>query len=139
MNGRITDGARLTVPITVEFEDVDAYGIANHARLVAYLERARVRLLSGLGLDLARSDAHFVLYDLAVRFKRTAALGDRLEMTVKVSSVDAVRLALDYEIRRDGQLVARATTSLAYVDGTAKTVAPLPDEIRRALAPRREG
>jgi acyl-CoA thioester hydrolase len=127
------NGRRVTVPVTVEFEDVDAYGIAHHAKLVAYLERARVRFLTELGLDLARTDLHLVLYDLEVRFKRTAALLDALEVTVGVSSADAVRLVLGYQIRRGGLLIARATTGLAFVDGATKAVVPIPEDVRRAL------
>jgi len=133
MNTERVNGRRLTVPVTVEFEDVDAYGIAHHAKLVAYLERARVRFLSELGLDLSRTDVHLVLYDLAVRFKRTAVLRDVLEVTVSVSSADAVRLVLGYQIRRAGLLIARATTGLAFVDGATKAVVPMPEEFRLAL------
>jgi len=133
MSAEIMRGRRLTVPVTVEFEDVDAYGIAHHTKLVAYLERVRVRFLSDLGLDLARTDVHLVLYDLAVRFKRTAALRDVLEVTVSVSSADSVRLVLGYQIRRGGLLIARATTGLAFVDGATKAVVPIPEEFRLAL------
>jgi len=139
MSAKRADGRRLTVPVTVEFEDVDAYGIAHHTKLVAYLERARVRLLAELGLDLARTDPHLVLYHLDVRFKRTAALRDPLEVTAGVSSVDAVRLVLGYQIRRAGLLIARATTALAFVDGATKAVVPIPEEVRRALEARLEG
>jgi acyl-CoA thioester hydrolase len=138
MGAKKVNGRRLTVPVTVEFEDVDAYGIAHHTKLVAYLERARVRFLADLGLDLARSDVHLVLYDLTVRFKRTAVLLDPLEVTVSVTSADAVRLTLGYQIRRSGLLVARATTALAFVDGATKAVVPIPEEFRRALEVCRE-
>jgi acyl-CoA thioester hydrolase len=139
MSAKKADGRRLTVPVMVEFEDVDAYGIVHHAKLVAYLERARVRFLVGLGLDLARTDVHLVLYDLTARFKRTAVLHDALEVTVSVSSADAVRLTLGYQIRRAGLLVARATTALAFVDGATKAIVPIPEELRRALEACLEG
>lgn len=121
----------LTLPVTVEFEDVDSYHIAHHTKLVAYLERARVRFLSGLGLDLQRTDPHLVLYHLEMRFKDTVSLLDALEVSVFVKSVDSVKLVLGYAIRRDGHLVARAATSLAFVDGKTKTVVPIPEEYAR--------
>jgi len=133
MSAKNERGRRLTIPVVVEFEDVDAYGIAHHTKLVAYLERARARFLQSLGVDLARTDLHLVLYDLAVRFKRTVALLDSLEVTVSVSSVDAVRLVLAFAIRKEGLLVARATTALAFVDGATKAIVPIPEEVRRAL------
>lgn len=128
----------LTVPITVEFEDVDAYGIANHARIVSYLERARVRFLAGLGFDLLGGDLHLVMYDLAVRFKKTISLLDSLEVTVSVRAVDGVRLTLAYSIRRGGALVATATTVLAFVSRGTRAIAPIPEELRRALDPERK-
>ena len=139
MSAKKVGGRELTVPVTVEFEDVDAYGIAHHTKLVAYLERARVRFLAQLGFDLARTDVHLVLYELEARFQRTVALLDPLEVTVSVTSADAVKLVLGYRIRRAGQLVARGTTALAFVDGATRAVVPVPAELRRALAAPGEG
>jgi acyl-CoA thioester hydrolase len=128
----------VTVPVTVEFEDVDAYGIANHARIVSYLERARVRFFAALGVELLGGDAHMVLYDLAVRYKKPAALLDSLEVTCWPKAVDELRLVLAYSVRRGGRLVATATTALAFVDAATKAFVPVPRQLRRALdeAPR---
>ena len=119
--------------MTVEFEDVDAYGIANHARMVSYLERARLRLFADLGVPLLGGDVHMVLYDLAVRYKKTAALLDALEVTAWPKSADELRVVIAYSIRRGGRLVATATTALAFVDAATKAIAPVPEPIRRAL------
>jgi len=130
---RATSGRASTVPVTVEFEDIDAYGIVNHARIVSFLERARVRFFAELGMELLGGGAHMVLYELSVRYKKTARLLDALEVRVSLKSIDDLRLVLVYSVRRSGELIATATTSLAFVDAATKSIAQIPDEVRRAL------
>lgn len=123
----------LVVPITVEFEDVDSYRIVHHTKLVAYLERARLRLLAKLGMDLSREDLVPVLYDLRMRFRQPARLMDRLEVEVTVKGFHEYQLELSYRIRRDGETIARATSIIAFADLTSGEVAPLPKEYLEVL------
>lgn len=118
-------GQEVAVEITVEFEDVDSYHIAHHTKLVAYLERARLRLLLAEGIEVRPGDSNLVLYDLDMKFKKTARLLDRLTVTVGVKSRDQYRLVLWYRITRGDDLIAKATTSLACVDSRTKELAPL--------------
>jgi acyl-CoA thioester hydrolase len=120
-------------PVTVEFEDVDSYGIAHHTKLVAYLERARVRFLAGLGFDLSMGETHMVLYHLDMRFKQAVQLLDELEVTVSTKSVDDYQLVLGYKIYKDNVLVARAFTTLAFVSNATKKVIPIPSEYAAVL------
>lgn len=119
---------QLAISVTVEFEDVDSFRIAHHTKLVAYLERARVRFLAQQGIDLTRTDPHPVLYDLDVRFKKPARFRDELEVLVFVESVEEFRLLLGYRVRRSGELLLRARTCLAFVDAQAGQMVPLPDD-----------
>ena len=123
----------LVCPVTVEFEDVDAYGIAHHTKLVAYLERARLRFLTGIGIELGRGPVVPVLYDLKMRFMKPARLLDSLEVSVFVEEVTEYRLDLGYRVRRDGETIARATTSIAYADLERGSVVPAPAEHVEAL------
>jgi YbgC/YbaW family acyl-CoA thioester hydrolase len=123
----------LVVPITVEFEDVDSYRIVHHTKLVAYLERARLRLLAKLGMDLSREDLVPVLYDLRMRFRQPARLMDRLEVEVTVKGFHEYQLELGYRIRRDGETIARATSIIAFADLASGEVAPLPKEYLEVL------
>ena len=91
----------LNVPICVEFEDIDAYHIVHHVKIVAYLERARLRLLRALGIDPLGLDVAPVLYDLRVRYRKPAKLGDQLDAIVTVRDHDDYRIELRYRIRRE--------------------------------------
>ncbi len=123
----------LTIPVTVEFEDVDSYRIVHHTKLVAYLERARLRLLTELGMELHREDLVPVLYDLRMRFRQPARVLDRLEVTVFIKDYHEFELVLGYRIRREGTTIARATTTIAFADLATGEVAPLPPEYLRTL------
>ncbi|HOU55285.1 MAG TPA: thioesterase family protein [Myxococcota bacterium] len=125
----------LRVPVTVEFEDVDSYGIAHHARLVAYLERARLRFLLERGLPVHPDGCLPVMADLSMRFLRPARLMDRLEVEVRLREADDFRLTLDYRIVRAGELVARARSVIAFLDPVGGGPAPVPEAFLRVGVP----
>jgi YbgC/YbaW family acyl-CoA thioester hydrolase len=129
-----TRGREHITVVTVEFEDVDSYGIAHHTKLVAYLERARLRFLRSLGVELFGGPAVGVLYDLRMRFARPVRMFDQLEVAVFVEAVSDFRLDLGYRIRRGGEAIARATTSIAFADLAQGILVAAPAAYVEALA-----
>ncbi len=128
------DGARsLTVPVTVEFEDVDAYGIAHHLRLASFLERARLRLLLGCGGERLPRGVVPVMYDLHLRFLRPARLLDQLAVTAEIATVTRVKLALRYRIRRGEETLLRAESVVAFADAAAGGPVLVPDVLMESL------
>ena len=121
----------LRVPVTVEFEDVDSYGIAHHARLVAFLERARLRFLLDRGLPVHPEEALPVMADLRMRFLRPACLMDRLEVEVRLQEADDFRLVLGYRVLRGGEMIARAQSVIAFRDRVRGGPAPVPASFLR--------
>ena len=117
-----------SIPVTVEFEDVDSYKIAHHTKLIAYLERCRVRFFSHLGFDLNRPDMFLVLYHMNVDFKKPAFFRDELSVAIAVRSFDEYRLVLAYKIVRGNDLIVRASTGLCFVNPVEKTMIAAPDE-----------
>jgi acyl-CoA thioester hydrolase len=124
------DRMEIVIPVTVEFEDVDSYRIAPHTKLVAYLERARVRYLAGLGLELAAENPVIVLYGLQMDFKKTVKLLDRLEVSVYAKAVKSYQLVLGYRITIGNDLVAKATTALAFLNAKTRQLIPVPPAVR---------
>jgi acyl-CoA thioester hydrolase len=121
------------VPVRVEFEDVDGYRIAHHTRLVAFLERARVRFFREIGLEVFAVGAVPVLARLDIRFKRPALFGDELEVALTVREVTDFQLVLGYRVRRDTETLATATTKLAFSHAEQGELMPLPDDFQAAL------
>jgi len=125
--------ADFTMPVRVEFEDVDSYRIAHHARLIVYLERCRVRLLEKAGFDLHDQRLQLVVYSLATRFLKPARLGDILEVTAAVAAVDSLRIVLTCRIRRGSELLVKAETTLAFADAATGRVEPVPQLVAQQL------
>jgi acyl-CoA thioester hydrolase len=117
-----------SIPVTVEFEDVDAYKIAHHTKLIAYLERARVRYFTSLGFDLRAGDMTVVLYHCDMNFKKPAFFQDNLMVSVSLKSFDNFRMELYYKIRRNSDLIARASTGLCFIDPLTNVMIPAPDK-----------
>lgn len=116
-----------TLPITVEFEDVDSYRIVHNTRIIDYFERARVRfLVETIGLDLYPKGIGIVLYSLNVRFNRAARLLDTLNASVFIQSMDRYRLNLGYRLLRGKEVLARGNSGIAFMDEQSGnlTVAP---------------
>jgi acyl-CoA thioester hydrolase len=129
-------GKEFTFPVTVEFEDVDSYRIAHHVRFVLFLERARVHYFAELGFAFHDNEFNAVLYHLDVQYKKPAFLLDRLEVSVHVQSIDTYRLVLGYKVKRGDELIAKASTTLAFVETATKRLIPVPGVFLRGREPR---
>jgi YbgC/YbaW family acyl-CoA thioester hydrolase len=106
-----------TLPITVEFEDVDSYRIVHNTRIIDYFERARVHFLTEtIGLDLYPKETGIVLYSLDIRFTRAARFLDKLDASVFIRSMDEYRLNLGYKLLRGKEVLARGGSGIAFMD-----------------------
>ncbi len=116
--------------LRVEFEDVDRYDIVHHTKLIAYLERARVRVLESIGLDTGKTEIKLVMYDISMKFKRPARLGDNLDIYTDLKQEDDYRIVFIYKIKRDTVLIAKASTSIVFVCGSDNQLIPVPEKVR---------
>lgn len=124
---------KFTIPITVEFEDVDSYKIAHHTKMIAYLERARLRFLGELGFDIHPEGLSIVMYNLEVRFKATAKIMEQLTVETMIKDVDDYRIDLFSRIMRGEKILARATVGIAFMDQKSEQIVAIPDELMTSL------
>ncbi|MBN1309700.1 MAG: acyl-CoA thioesterase [Chitinispirillaceae bacterium] len=131
-----TDKKIFTLPITVEFEDIDSYGIAHHTRIIDYFERARVHFLAEtIGLDLYPHGMAIVLYGIDIRFTKAARLLDTLNARVYIRSMDEYRLNLGYKLLRGGEALARGSSGIAFMDTGSGRLIPAPDAYVEKIGP----
>ena len=111
----------------IRFSDTDAIGHVNHARMLAYLEDARVALfarISGpvggpLGVILARIE---VDYRQPLQLSPTPVY-----VSVRVADIGTKSFTLDYRIEHEGTLIAEARSVLVafdYTAGSSRTITP---------------
>ncbi|MCO4772924.1 MAG: acyl-CoA thioesterase [Deltaproteobacteria bacterium] len=122
-------------PVTVQFEDVDQYGIVHHPRYLLFMERGRVQLMRELGVGsgaLDGSQLGLIVARADVRFVRSARFLDELVVEQGCLRAGASRIELVYRILRGADAVCEATLTLAFVDGTGKPTRA-PSVIREQL------
>jgi acyl-CoA thioester hydrolase len=124
-------------PVRVYFENTDAGGVVYHGEYLKFLERARTEWLRHLGFDhqaLARDHrVVFVVTAAAIDFARAARLDDNLAVSVRLDSLGKVRCVFNQEVRRDDEVLVRASITVACVTGENFKPVEIPEALRRKM------
>jgi acyl-CoA thioester hydrolase len=111
----------------VYLEDTDAQGIVYYANYLRYFERGRSEILESLGIpmnEVVRPDCRLVAYEVRIKFRRPAFLGDKIEVLTSMLRASEYRLTFRQQIRRRGEDEALVTGEVDVVaidqDGTLK-------------------
>ena len=92
--------------IRVYLEDTDAQGIVYYANYLRFFERGRCELLESLGIPMeqvARPDCRLVVYEIRMKFRKPASLGDRLEVLTSMQRASEYRITFRQQVRRRGE------------------------------------
>ncbi|MDR0311373.1 MAG: acyl-CoA thioesterase [Acidobacteriota bacterium] len=105
----------------VYLEDTDAQGIVYHGNYLRFFERGRSEVLEALGVSVAESarpDCRLVVYEMRVRFRRPAFLGERIEVTTSMERSSEYRMIFRQQIRRKGEseILVSAETDIVAID-----------------------
>jgi len=119
-------------PCVVEFEDVDAYGIAHHSRLISFLERARVHFFHEHGIGVHDGIFQLVLVNLQVHFRQPAKMMDRLVVNLQVKELGGASLVWGYSVSRGEATILEAELKMASV-GRDLRPCRFPAEVRKVL------
>jgi acyl-CoA thioester hydrolase len=90
----------------VYLEDTDAQGIVYYANYLRYFERGRSEFLEWLGVpmsEVARPDCRLVVYEIRVKFRKPAALGDKIQVLTTMLRSSEYRLTFRQQIKRQGE------------------------------------
>jgi acyl-CoA thioester hydrolase len=123
-----------TIRVRVRYPECDPMGVAHHGVFAVWLELARTELLRECGAayaDLEKQGVFFVVVSMSLRFRKPAHYDDVLDVFVKDvtprGSKRGIKLLHEYEVRRAGELLATAETTLACVDKHGRVQA-IPDD-----------
>jgi acyl-CoA thioester hydrolase len=116
-----------TLEFRVYLEDTDAQGIVYYANYLRYFERGRSEILESLGIPMdqvAHPDCKLVVYEVRIKFRRPAFLGNKLEVLTSMMRTSEYRLSFRQQIRRRGENEALVSGEVDVVaidqDGTLK-------------------
>jgi YbgC/YbaW family acyl-CoA thioester hydrolase len=125
----------------VRWGDVDAARIIFYGAYIRFFEFAETELFRSVGLPYSvmfdELDVWLPRAHLECDFRRAAQLDDLLEVSVFVGRVGTKSLRLNFEVRRKGEseMVAEAHFVLVSVRRVTFETVPLPEELKRRLAP----
>ena len=114
--------------IRVRYAETDRMGLLHHANYFVYFEMGRTEMLRRRGVSYreVEDSGHFlVIVEIGCKFKRPAYYDDLLTLRTTVARVTHVKIVHEYQVFRDGLLLAQGHSTLACVDREGKPQ-PLP-------------
>ena len=115
---RMSESPQHVLPVRVYLEDTDAQGFVYPANYLRFFERARSEILDGAGYpmhEIAEGSHRFVVYDMKIRFRTPARLGERLEIRTGVERTSGYRVTFRQEATRAGDATTLATAEVDVV------------------------
>lgn len=137
----MTGPQKFTIEERVRWGDVDAARIIFYGSYIRFFEIAETELFRSIGLPYGKIfdelDIWLPRVHLECDFRQAARLDDLLEVSVYVGRIGNKSMRLDFEVRRKGEesIVADAHFVLAAVKQATFETVPIPDDLRRRLAP----
>jgi acyl-CoA thioester hydrolase len=124
--------------LRVRYAETDQMGVAWHGEYLAWFEVARTDLLRGFGTtyrELEAQGLRLPVIAAEARYLRPARYDDLLQVTARIARMTRVRMAFDYEVRREGEAAPLATgrTEHAVVDLRGRPCR-LPEPLRQVLS-----
>jgi tol-pal system-associated acyl-CoA thioesterase len=115
--------------VQIYYEDTDLSGAVYHANYLKYFERAREHMLGPEELVRLyyQEDTGFVVYRAGLTYRKSAGLGDTLEIRTRGERTSPWRALFHHEVWREGedQPLVTGEIEMVCVDGENKLV-PLP-------------
>lgn len=106
-------------------------GYLHHSRYLQYFEMGRVELLRDRGqsyADLERAGVFFVVTKAELRYRQPARYDELVTLTTYLVKQTHVRYDHEYELKRENQLLATGSTTIACV-GRDGTVIQIPESL----------
>ena len=111
------------IEIRVRYSETDAMGVLHHSNYLSYFEMGRTELLRASGgsyREMEERGRFLVVTKVAVQYRSPARYDDLLVLATRLARISFAKLEHAYELRRNGQLLTTAETTLACVDRDGK-------------------
>ena len=113
--------------LRVRYGEVDRMSVVYHPHYLGYFEQGRTEWLRSRGStyrELEESGTLLVVVETGIRFLKPAAYDDVLTVRTVLADAHGVRLRFEYEVLRDGVLLATGYTVLASTDRAGRPRRP---------------
>jgi len=130
-------GFRFSTDVRVRFAETDAQGVVHNSVYLVWFELARVAYLeeyAGGYPALRETGLESFVLESHVRYRQPAHFDDRPRVHARGGELGGARFRFDYEVRRDGKVVADGWTAHACVDAQTLRPTRIPPVLAAAIA-----
>lgn len=120
-------------PITVEFEDIDSYGIIHHPKLLYYFERTRAHFFLDNNVELNSLSHGLVIRSINIQYKQQLNMFDKIVVELRAKNIDKFRFEFDYVVKKDDKVTNVATLEMVVISIDTKRIAEIPSDLRDIL------
>ena len=103
--------------LKIRISDINYGGHLAHDRLISLIHQARLDFLAHLGgSEVCIGGVGLIMVSLSVDYKNEAFLNEKLDFSITAQEIKKASFILNYEIKREDVLIAKAQTKLAGFD-----------------------
>ena len=107
------------IELRVRYQETDPMGFLHHSNYLTYFEIGRTELLRASGGNYRKMEEAgllVVVVKAECRYRRPARYDDLLKVHTRIARVTQAKIEHDYQITRDGEVLAVGHVTLAIVD-----------------------
>ena len=106
---------------SVHYYETDQMAIVHHSNYIRWFEEARLDLMEQMGIHYAGLEADGILIpvvDISCSYGQSVRYGDTVEIAVKLTAFNGVRMQFAYEVRfSDGRSAATGSSTHCFLRG----------------------
>ena len=103
----------------VNYYETDAMGVTHHSNYVRWMEEARIYMMDKLNFSYKRLNQIGIgspVLEYTCKIKHSADFDDEIEIRLRCTEYNSVRLTIDYEMYKDQKLIATGETKHCFIN-----------------------
>ncbi|MDP2138481.1 MAG: thioesterase family protein [Candidatus Didemnitutus sp.] len=113
--------------INVRYAETDMMGVVYHGNYLAWFEVGRTQLLRECGVvyrNLETQGYRLPVIEVGCKYLRPAVYDDNVTVVTTLAEKPLLRIRLDYEVRRDDELLVTGFTVHGFINHQGAPVRP---------------
>ena len=120
--------------IRVRYAETDRMDVVYHSNYLIWFEVARIQMLDEIGIPYREIEARGLflpVLSVSAVFKSPARFDDHLEVHLYMKKKPRARMHFDYEVLRQGELLATGESNHGFMDRQGKGQRPPEDLVAK--------
>ena len=122
--------------LRVRFHECDPQGVVFYAQYFAYVDVALTEMWReafGSYGEVVAAGTDVVVVEAGATFRASARFDDDLDVELRIDRLGTTSMAMDTEIRRDGEVLVEGRIVHVFVDTATMAKQAIPDHMRTSL------